>query len=87
LDDGGIDLVFTDIVMPGPMDGLALAGEIRARHPHIPVLLTTGYTDAAPKAEYKFAVLRKPFQMAALEKLVREALQRSRRRGSAQAAQ
>jgi PAS domain S-box-containing protein len=87
LDDGGIDLVFTDIVMPGPMDGLALAGEIRARHPEMPVLLTTGYTDVAPEAEFKFAVLRKPFQIPALEKIVREALQRSRLRGGAQAAQ
>jgi PAS domain S-box-containing protein len=86
LDDGGVDLVFTDIVMPGPMDGLALASEIRARYPQMPVLLTTGYTDVAPEAEYKFAVLRKPFQMPALEKIVREALQRSRQRG-AQAAQ
>jgi CheY-like chemotaxis protein len=87
LDAGGIDLVFTDIVMPGEMDGLALAGEIKARHPQMPVVLTTGYTDVAPHAEYKFAVLRKPFQMPALEKLVRDALQRSRRRGGAQAAQ
>lgn len=87
LDDGGIDLVFTDIVMPGPMDGLALAGEIKTRHPQIPVLLTTGYTDVAPEAEYKFAVLRKPFQIAALEKIVRDALQRSRRTGGVQAAQ
>jgi CheY-like chemotaxis protein len=87
LDDGGIDLVFTDIVMPGPMDGLALAGEIRRRHPQIPVLLTTGYTDVAPEAEYKLAVLRKPFQMPALEKIVRDALHRSRGRSSAQAAQ
>jgi DNA-binding NtrC family response regulator len=78
LDGGGIDLVFTDIVMPGPMDGLALAAEVKTRHPQIPVVLTTGYTDVAPKSEYKFAVLRKPFQMAALEKIVREALQRSR---------
>jgi DNA-binding NtrC family response regulator len=78
--------VFTDIVMPGPMDGLALAGEIRTRHPLLPVLLTTGYTDVAPEAEYKFAVLRKPFQMSALEKIVRDALQRSRQRGGAAAA-
>jgi PAS domain S-box-containing protein len=82
-----IDLVFTDIVMPGSMDGHALAAEIRTRHPRIPVVLTTGYTEVAPRAEYRLAVLRKPFQMPALEKIVREALQRSRRRSNAQAAQ
>jgi PAS domain S-box-containing protein len=86
LDDGGIDLVLTDIIMPGPMDGLALAAEIRRQHPQIPVVLTTGYTDVTPEAEYRFAVLRKPFQMLALEKILREALQRSRPRG-VQAAQ
>ena len=53
----------------------------------MPVLLTSGYSDVAPEAEYKFAVLRKPFQIPALEKIVREALQRSRLRGGAQAAQ
>jgi PAS domain S-box-containing protein len=86
LNDGGIDLVFTDIIMPGPMDGLALAAEIRARYPQIPVVLTTGYTVVAPDAEYRFAVLRKPFQIPALEKILREAMQRSRRRDGAQAA-
>ena len=36
---GNVDLVFSDIVMPGPMDGLALAREIRSRDPAIPILL------------------------------------------------
>jgi PAS domain S-box-containing protein len=87
LDDGDVDLVLTDIVMPGPMDGLALAAEIRRQYPQVPVVLTTGYTDVTPEAEYRFAVLRKPFQMPALEKIVREAMQRSRRSGGMKAAQ
>lgn len=43
----GFDLLFTDIVMPGAMDGLALAAEVRRLQPGVPVLLTTGWGDRA----------------------------------------
>lgn len=43
----GFDLLFTDIVMPGAMDGLALAAEVRRLRPGVPVLLTTGWADRA----------------------------------------
>ena len=39
------DLLFTDIVMPGAMDGLALAAEAGRLQPGLPVLLTTGWGD------------------------------------------
>ena len=42
----GIDLVFSDIVMPGKMDGLGLARQLQATGPTA-VLLATGYSDAA----------------------------------------
>jgi CheY-like chemotaxis protein len=71
-----IDLVFSDVVMPGPMDGLALAREVRTSRPDVPVLLTSGYTDLAQETEVEFPILRKPFHMTALEAAVREALQR-----------
>ena len=45
-----IDLVFSDIVMPGTIDGVGLAREIRSRYPNLPVVLTTGYSDAAQAA-------------------------------------
>ena len=45
-----IDLVFSDIVMPGTIDGVGLAREIRSRYPNLPVILTTGYSDAAQAA-------------------------------------
>jgi PAS domain S-box-containing protein len=73
--DGKVDLVLTDIVMPGGMNGIALAQEIGRRYPHIPVLLTSGYSDVAQTAESKFPILRKPFQLPALEKSIREALE------------
>jgi CheY-like chemotaxis protein len=41
------DLLFTDIVMPGAIDGVALAAEVRRLQPGVPVLLTTGWGDRA----------------------------------------
>ena len=37
-----IDLVFTDITLPGDLDGFAIAKRIRARHPALPIVLTSG---------------------------------------------
>ncbi len=41
-----IDLVFSDIVMPGTISGVDLAKIVQARYPHVRVVLATGYTDA-----------------------------------------
>jgi PAS domain S-box-containing protein len=41
-----IDLVFTDVMMPGAMNGIGLARELRRRRPELPVLLTSGYSDS-----------------------------------------
>ena len=71
-----IDLVFSDVVMPGGMNGIALAQEIGNRYPQVPVLLTSGYSDVVQTAGSQFAILRKPFQLPALEKSIREALER-----------
>jgi CheY-like chemotaxis protein len=77
-----IILVFSDIVMPGSMNGLALAQEISNRYPNLPVLLTSGYSDVAHTATSQFRILRKPFQLAALEKAIREALEHARARNA-----
>ena len=78
LQQAKVDLVFSDIVMPGAMNGLALAREVKARHPALPVVLTSGYSNVAGGAEVEFVILRKPFQVAGLERVVRQALQRER---------
>lgn len=61
IEGNGIDLVFTDIVMPGKMDGLGLAKVLRATYPHLPVLLATGYSEALAGRHLDFHVLRKPY--------------------------
>ena len=61
-----IDLVFSDIVMPGTIDGVGLASEVQARYPDLPVILTTGYSDAAQAAPPSLPILRKPFDADAL---------------------
>ncbi len=71
-----VDLLFSDVVMPGPMDGIALAHEVKKRFPHLPVLLTSGYSEMAGAAGRDFPILRKPFQLNALEQVLREVMDR-----------
>ena len=59
----GVDLVLSDIVMPGKMDGLALARTLKQKHPGLPILLATGYSEAARNAAAEFPILRKPYQI------------------------
>jgi len=69
-DGAKIDLVFSDIVMPGAIDGVGLAREIRSRYPNLPVVLTTGYSDAAQAAPSELRILRKPFDTDTLQDFV-----------------
>jgi PAS domain S-box-containing protein len=63
LEHKDFDLLLSDIVMPGRMDGLGLARTIRKRHPRLPVLLATGYSEAAQNAGNEFTILRKPYML------------------------
>jgi CheY-like chemotaxis protein len=76
LSDGrAIDVVFSDIVMPGNMSGVDLAHEIRRRRPGLPVVLTTGYSGGAEAdVQEGIPVLRKPYALTDLAKTLREAV-------------
>jgi signal transduction histidine kinase len=62
-----IDLVFSDIMMPGDMDGLELARELRQRRPNLPVLLTSGYPAQETIETSGFQVLAKPYRVNELQ--------------------
>jgi len=72
-----IDLLLTDIVLPG-MDGCELAARIGQLRPDVPVLYTTGYSDALRRTALNnqddIAFLAKPFTARALLEKTREAL-------------
>jgi CheY-like chemotaxis protein len=73
-----VDLLFTDIVMPGGMDGPDLAQEAQRRLPALKVLFTSGYAEAGAvgsKLLQKGALLlRKPYKTSDLARKIREAL-------------
>ncbi|HET9159981.1 MAG TPA: ATP-binding protein, partial [Caulobacteraceae bacterium] len=70
------DLVFTDIVMAGPIDGLGLARQLRKHHPDMPILLATGYSQALEGTGHEFPVLRKPYKLPELSRAVNTLLTR-----------
>ena len=72
-------LVFSDMVMPGRMGGMELAREISRRRPGLPVVLTTGFSEAAAQArEQGFRLLMKPYRIEALDTAL-EAVRKERR--------
>jgi CheY-like chemotaxis protein len=72
IEKDGIDVVFSDIVMPGHLDGLGLARMIKQKRPNLPILLATGYSEAAQNARFDFPILRKPYQMHDLSRALAE---------------
>jgi signal transduction histidine kinase len=72
---GAYDLVVTDIVMPGSMDGLDLSRYLREHHPNIAVVILTGYSEHLQRAaDLRFTVLAKPCPPRRLMAVLRESL-------------
>ncbi|MEA1834861.1 hybrid sensor histidine kinase/response regulator [Methylobacterium durans] len=73
-----IDLLFTDLIMPGGMNGVMLARAARERQPKIRVLLTTGYAEASLERTdaggTEFEVINKPYKRMELARRVRRVL-------------
>jgi PAS domain S-box-containing protein len=66
-----IDLVLTDLVMPGGLSGLQLARQLRERYAALPIVMTTGYSAAAQEAEREgYEIVRKPYDFRELRKAV-----------------
>ncbi|MBK5960682.1 hypothetical protein CCR97_21110 [Rhodoplanes elegans] len=71
-------LVVSDVVMAGEMDGFALARTLRAQQAGLPVVLVTGYSEAAARAHAEFTVVRKPFELATLASAIEAATAEAR---------
>jgi PAS domain S-box-containing protein len=74
-----IDLIFSDVVMPGGVTGYELARLTKERYPEVRILLTSGY-DAEPAsaqdpARSELKVLRKPYKQGDLARALREVLE------------
>ena len=73
-----VDLLFTDVVLPGGVSGRVLADRVREKLPHLPVLFTTGYTQNAivhqGRLDPNVHLLTKPYTQQELARKVRELL-------------
>ena len=64
-DRRSVDIVFSDVMMPGRMNGVELAQEIRRRRPNLPVLLTSGFAEAARRkaGAQPIKIIPKPYRI------------------------
>jgi len=78
LEQSNIDLVFSDVVMPGGMSGIDMARLLHQERPDLPVLLTSGFIsqsmDSNEQMESEFKILRKPYHRQDLVDAIRETL-------------
>ncbi|MBP0494041.1 PAS domain-containing protein [Roseomonas sp. SG15] len=70
-----LDMLFTDLIMPGGMNGVMLAREARRQRPRLKILLTTGYADDSVNRDdaggTEFDLIHKPYGRAELARRVR----------------
>jgi signal transduction histidine kinase/ActR/RegA family two-component response regulator len=74
------DLVFSDIVMPGGMSGIELARKVRQHFPSLPILLASGYSQAAAEvAKEGFPIIAKPYRADALADAIHQSIRHTGR--------
>jgi PAS domain S-box-containing protein len=71
------DLVFSDVAMPGAMDGFGLAHALRRRYPGVPILLASGLTTPNEAADEGILLLRKPYGLDDLRRAIINVLSKS----------
>jgi len=75
-----IDLLFTDVIMPGSMNGRQLADEALKRRPALKTLFTSGYAENAivhhRRLDSGVLLLAKPYRKSDLARMIRGALER-----------
>jgi CheY-like chemotaxis protein len=80
--DTALDLVFSDIVMPGGVSGFDLAQWVRKNRPELPILLTTGFAEEMEKADEiglrGVDIVRKPYESEVLRAALRKVLTASK---------
>ena len=84
LDSGlALDVVFSEVNLPGETDGFVLARRLRQTRPHINVILTSGVAGVADKsaALCEEGPVRKPYQAAEIAVQIRQLLERRRAAG------
>jgi signal transduction histidine kinase/CheY-like chemotaxis protein len=77
-DAAAVDLLFTDVIMPGPMNGRQLVDEALKRRPSLKTLFTSGYTENAivhhGRLDSGVLLLAKPYRRSDLARMMRMAL-------------
>ena len=79
-ESGDIRLLFTDLVLRGPTDGINLAADAQMLHPNLRVLYTSGYAESfaeRPEAPWSGKLIRKPYTVAHLATALDQALAKS----------
>lgn len=73
-----IDLLFSDLIMPGGMNGVMLAREVKRRRPRMRVLLTTAYAESSIERVdargAEFELIQKPYKRSDLVTKVRQVI-------------
>jgi CheY-like chemotaxis protein len=70
-----VDLIFSDVQMPGSMGGLELVEQVRALYPSVPIILASGHLMPAEAGET--SLLPKPYELASVVEKVRKLLPES----------
>jgi DNA-binding response OmpR family regulator len=71
--DRPIDVVFSDVMMPGRLDGIGLAQWLRARHPEVQILLTSGRAESVSDAIRRCGrAMPKPYDMDQVAREIRK---------------